>query len=92
VSVLVSDEIWQYLKDYSYFNDNIIEKLEADDSEKLIDRIIETLPEQCKEIFKLSKHKSLTNIEIAQQLNISVSTVKTQIYRALEIIREDYFK
>lgn len=48
---------------------------------------IDQLPEQCKAVFTLSRMKGLRNQEIAKQLNISVRTVDTQIYRALKILK-----
>lgn len=92
LNVLVSEESWQYLEDHYHTDEFVIEKLEADDTEKLINSIIEDLPEQSREIFKLSRYHHLSNNEIASHLNISVSTVKTQIYRALEKIKPQLFK
>lgn len=44
---------------------------------------IEKLPEQCKEIFYLSRFEELSHQEIADKLGISKNTVKVQVYRAL---------
>jgi len=52
-----------------------------------IDQSLESLPENCKKIFRLSRIDGLKNKEIASTLSISVRTVETQIYRALKIIR-----
>lgn len=60
-------------------------------SYELEDRIrqaIETLPEQCRLIFKLSRFEELKYAEIAEQLNISVKTVENQMGKALRIMRE----
>ena len=40
---------------------------------------IDNLPERCREIFLISKRDGMTNDEIAQELNLSVKTVKTQM-------------
>lgn len=55
--------------------------------ECIADNTIEELPNQCKLIFKLSRVNGLKNQEIANELNISVRTVETQIQRALKILR-----
>ena len=47
------------------------------------------LPEKCKQIFKLSKKEGLTNIEIADYLQISIKTVEAQISIAFSKIRKD---
>ena len=51
-----------------------------------IDHAIETLPQQCKIIFKLAKQDNLKYKEIAQLLNISVKTIDNQLSTALKKI------
>lgn len=55
--------------------------------EEKIHSEIEKLPEQCREIFRLSRFENLSHKEIAEKLNISENTVKVQIYRALSKLR-----
>jgi RNA polymerase sigma-70 factor (ECF subfamily) len=50
---------------------------------------IEKLPEQRRKVFLLSNVGGLKYTEIAQQLNISVNTVKTQIRKAYLFLREE---
>jgi RNA polymerase sigma-70 factor (ECF subfamily) len=69
------------LDDYFY------EGLELD-----IEDAIHSLPEQCRIIFQMSRFENLSYEEIAQKLNISVNTVKTQIRRALEKLRANIKK
>lgn len=54
----------------------------------LIKQAMNSLPEQCRKIFLLSRDEELTYEEISQQLNISVNTIKTQIKIALSKLRE----
>ena len=51
-------------------------------------KAIESLPEQCRLIFKLSRFEELKYAEIADQLGISVKTVENQMGKALRIMRE----
>lgn len=51
-----------------------------------IDHAIESLPQQCKIIFKLAKQDNLRYKEIAQLLNISVKTIDNQLATALKKI------
>ena len=51
-----------------------------------IDTAIESLPQQCKIIFKLAKQDKLKYKEIAQLLNISVKTIDNQLSTALKKI------
>ncbi len=49
---------------------------------------IETLPTQCRRIFKLNRLEGLTNQTIATQLKLSKRTVETQISKALRLLRQ----
>lgn len=56
--------------------------------ESLIDRAIDNMPPQRKEIFCMSRKEGLTNEEISQKLNISKRTVETHISMALTSLRK----
>ena len=58
-----------------------------DGLENDIEKAIQSLPEQCRKIFRMSRFEMLSYEEIARKLCISVNTVKTQIRRALEKLR-----
>jgi len=49
---------------------------------------IEKLPEQCRQIFKLSRLEGLKNNEIAEMKRVTLNTVQKQISIALEKLRE----
>lgn len=51
-------------------------------------KAIDGLPERCREVFLLSKRDGLTNEEIAEELDISVKTVKNQMTKAYVRLRE----
>lgn len=55
--------------------------------QKEVDTAINSLPEQCKKVFILSRKHELKNREIAEQLGISVKTVEKHISKALSILR-----
>lgn len=50
-------------------------------------KIVRTMPQGCQDVFRLGYLEGLSNLKIAEQLNISVNTVKTQKQRGLKIIR-----
>lgn len=51
-------------------------------------RVMETLPGQCQKVIRLSYLEGLNNAEIAQQLSLSVQTVKNHKLRGLAILRK----
>ncbi|WP_158994140.1 RNA polymerase sigma factor [Mucilaginibacter sp. L196] len=53
----------------------------------LIEKEVHSLPPRMREIFELSRKVHLSHREIAEQLNISELTVKTQIKYALRTLR-----
>ncbi len=49
---------------------------------------IDSLPEKCREVFILSKRDGLKYEEIAEELGLSVNTVRNQISKALKVLKE----
>ncbi|HEY9004885.1 RNA polymerase sigma-70 factor [Ohtaekwangia sp.] len=58
-----------------------------DELSQSIRAAINELPEQCRNIFVMSRYEELRYAEIAQRLNISVNTIENQISKALRILR-----
>jgi len=58
-------------------------------SEALIKKTIEELPEQCKQVYQLAVFQDLKYQDIASELNISVSAVKVQMFRARKYLKEN---
>lgn len=63
--------------------------LGAQELQGAIELAIDALPDQCREIFILSRVEQKSHAEIATKLGISPNTVKVQIYRALIKLKED---
>ncbi|MEI6766000.1 MAG: RNA polymerase sigma-70 factor [Bacteroidota bacterium] len=57
--------------------------------EQRIIAAIHGLPEQCRQVFELSKIERLKYKEIAEKMNISVKTVENHMGRALKKLRDD---
>jgi RNA polymerase sigma-70 factor (ECF subfamily) len=92
VNRTISEEEWQFIKDTYQIDSYVIENIEKEDTDVIIRQVIASLPEKCREVFILSRYENLDNNEIAQRLNISVNTVRSHIYQALEIIRQKVMK
>jgi len=61
--------------------------LEIKELERIIEDAISSLPERCRQIFRLSREEDLSYKEIAKLLNISVNTVEGQMGIALKKLR-----
>ncbi len=66
----------------------IEDKLQETELESRIFSIVQTLPDQCRKIFEMSRFKGLTNQEIADKLELSKRTVETQVSKALKVMRK----
>jgi RNA polymerase sigma-70 factor (ECF subfamily) len=68
--------------------DDMFDQLAADAMQERIDQVVEQLPAQCRDIFCKSRYEGMSHQDIARELNISVRTVETQIYRALKVLKK----
>jgi RNA polymerase sigma-70 factor (ECF subfamily) len=84
-------EEWQQISNTYSVDDTFIQEIEAAETEHIISVAVEKLPEKCKEIFKLSRYENLSYEEIAVKLNLSQSTVRVNIFRALEFLSKNIF-
>ncbi len=62
-------------------------ELELKELKNFISRLIDELPERCREVFLLSRDEQFSHKEIADQLGIAEKTVDEQISRALKRLR-----
>ncbi len=90
-----------FLRDKKKFTDTddtdfLLERGEADpdymaeaELEGRIWKVIDRLPEKCREIFIMNRFDGKKYAEIASMLNISVKTVETQMTKALKALRSE---
>jgi len=64
------------------------DQIEYAELQERILKTVESLPEQCKLVFMMSRFEQLKHAEIGLQLNISLKTVEAHISKALKIIHE----
>ncbi|PBQ30588.1 RNA polymerase sigma-70 factor [Sphingobacteriaceae bacterium] len=62
--------------------------LEQKELRNAIDAGLEKMPEQMRMIFHLSRFSGLKNREVAEQLNISIKTVESNLSKALKILAD----
>nr|WP_294787063.1 RNA polymerase sigma-70 factor [uncultured Flavobacterium sp.] len=76
----------------SYYDalNGIVQEEDSEAFQRILNAVnkeIQNLPPKCKEVFILSKKEGLTNIEIAEHLDVSIKTVEAQITKAFSILR-----
>lgn len=59
------------------------------EQQNLLNELVDSLPDDCKEAFLLSREEELTYKQIAEQLNISTKTVEKRISKSLKYLREN---
>lgn len=64
-----------------------LEQLQKRDLSRLVERAIQSLAEEQREVIILKEYQGLTFLEIAQVLGLPISTVKTRLYRGLDQLR-----
>lgn len=77
--VQITEDLYEEDVDECSFNKEI---------SKCVNTMIENLPDMYKEVLKLIEYKGLSQREVSQQLGISVSAVKSRVYRARIMIKK----
>jgi RNA polymerase sigma-70 factor (ECF subfamily) len=65
-----------------------LEQVEARDLSRVMAAAVWALPEEQREVIVLKEYEGLTFLEIAEALDLPMSTVKTRLYRGLGQLRE----
>jgi len=65
-----------------------VEVLESKEMDLLIRQAVEALPARRQEIYRLSREQGLSHQQIAEQLQLSISTVKNQLGYSIKFIQE----
>lgn len=71
------------------YDDCVGEKLEKDELLKAFETELENLPPTKRMICKYKMEGKLSNVEIAQKMNLSVSSIKQHYSQAVKIMREN---
>jgi len=67
---------------------DVHDELHAKELQLLIKLTLDTMPEQRRKIFFMSRQKGMSNQEIADRLELSIRTVERHIYLALQDIKK----
>ncbi|HEY8954811.1 RNA polymerase sigma-70 factor [Chitinophaga sp.] len=80
-------KLWQSV---SAYHNETEETILGADLERVTGQILDILPPQQREVFRLSRFEGLTYEEIATRMNISVHTVKYHMMAALKVLRTHF--
>ena len=69
------------------YEDNLVENLEKKELMSLFYKALDMLPPQKRDICLLKVQEELSNKEIADQLHLSINTIKTHYSKALKLLR-----
>lgn len=81
------EDIQKVREDNVQFSETPYEELVAKDLRLLVDMIVETMPQQRKKIYRMSRNEGLSNTEIAEKLQITKKTVENHLNLALKELR-----
>lgn len=84
VSQRYLDNFREYLEDEQNATDYLVR---TKDLSALIEKEIAALPEKMRQVFELSRNTTMSRKEIAEYLGIPENTVKTNMHRALKILK-----
>lgn len=76
------------LADIDEIPDECEEAIDTSERDARIWIAIDRLPEKCRRVFLLSKQEGLSNEQIAEEMGISIKTVKNQMTKAYSRLRE----
>jgi len=68
--------------------ENGIDLLVMNELQTRLQKAMNELPEQCRNIFYMNRIEELKYLEIAEELGLSIKTVEAQISKALKILRK----
>jgi RNA polymerase sigma-70 factor (ECF subfamily) len=81
----LKQKVWRTIEAHQNSTEDL---LDLKESQGLINEAVEQLSPQRKKIFILSRQQGLSHTEIAEQLNLSPSTVNNHLTEALRFIKE----
>lgn len=82
------DEYNRLTENFNALSDPILDNIFALELQAEIDKTVNSLPDQCRKVFLLSRSKGMKNREISEILDLSEKTVESHLTKALRTIRE----
>lgn len=80
-------ELLEYQEEFCRNDNNPMQVLEFEDLQRQLEAAVNDLPDKCRVIFEKYLYSGKSPAEIAEELGISVNTVRVQIKNALDKIK-----
>jgi len=84
----VQEKYYQYLDQEAVLSPQRELEIMNEELGKQIETAVNILPEKCREVFKLTRTSGLKNREIAEELDVPINTVQTNLPIALKRLRQ----
>jgi RNA polymerase sigma-70 factor (ECF subfamily) len=84
----VEQRYLDYLSKHQDESFEFFDTLVDEDFQKLINEVYNSLPEQCRNIFYMSRLEEMSYKDISIKLGISIKTVENQVGKALKLVRQ----
>lgn len=78
------EDLFSLQEEFCMEDRNPLQELEIKELKRQIENVVSSLPEKCRIIFEKYLYSSITPQEIADELGISVNTVRVQIKNAMD--------
>ncbi|HEY4208763.1 MAG TPA: RNA polymerase sigma-70 factor [Puia sp.] len=76
-----------HVRQHYHLSDEGVGSAREEELSREVEEAIESLPERCRQIFKMSRYDDLRYVDIAKMLQLSPKTVERQMMIALEKLR-----
>lgn len=77
------------LEQFDPERNSVIRELYSGEMSSAIQQAVDRLPERCRMIFVMSYFDGMPHKDIAKRLDVSLSTVNNQVFKALQFLREE---
>lgn len=82
------EELLHFREEFCKSDDDPLQLLEVEELRQQVNMAVQSLPEKCRRVFELYLWHDLSPKEIAQELSLSVNTVRVHIMNAMNHIRQ----
>jgi len=84
----VEKKYLDYLSKHQEESSAFFDVLVDEEFQRLVNEVYNSLPEQCRKIFYMSRLEEMSYKAISEKLDISIKTVENQVGKALRLVRQ----